>query len=40
MTDILVPSSVTTPTLVFFQPRVPAPSKGSKQLSAAIVLDE
>src|ERR1017187_7025068 len=30
MTDILLPSSVTTPTLLFLQPRVPAPSKRCK----------
>src|ERR1035437_7607205 len=29
MTDILLPSSVTTPTLLFLEPRVPAPSKGA-----------
>ena len=36
MTDILLPSSVTTPTLLFLEPRVPAPSKGAKQLGSAL----
>src|ERR1700733_16283945 len=30
MTDILLPSSVTTPTLLSLEPRVPAPSKKCK----------
>jgi hypothetical protein len=40
MTDILLPSSVTTPTLLFLEERVPAPSKGAKQLASALFLDE
>jgi hypothetical protein len=40
MTDILLPSSVTTPTLLFLEPRVPAQSKGATQLGSALFLDE
>ena len=40
MTDILLPSSVTTPKLLFLEPRVPAQSKGATQLGSALFLDE
>ena len=40
LTDILLPSCVTTPTLLFLEPRVPDPSKGALQVVSAIFLDE
>ena len=40
MMDILLPSSVTTPALLFLEPRVPAQSKGATQLGSALFLDE
>src|ERR1700685_1955258 len=36
LTDVLLPSSVTTPTLLSPEPRVPAPSKGAIQLGSAL----
>jgi hypothetical protein len=40
MTDILLASSVTTPTLLFLEPRAPAQSKGATHLGSALFLDE
>jgi hypothetical protein len=39
-TDILLPSSVKTPALLFLEPRVPVQSKGAKQLGTALFVDE